>query len=488
LPHSAETTAPAPVAARRRPLILAAVMLAMFMAAVESTIVATVMPTVVAELGGFDLLSWVFAAYLLTQAVTIPIYGRLADLFGRKPVFFAGAAIFLVGSTLCGLARTMLALVLFRALQGLGAGAIMPLATTIVGDVYPPPERPRIQGWLSSVWGVSAIVGPVLGAFLVRHWSWAVVCGVNLPIGALSIALFARFLRDPATTRRHAIDYLGSALLALGTAAAMLAALQFGRLGGSAASLLGAVAAGALALFLLHERRTAEPMLPLHLFRNRVILGGALGGLTIGAVMMGITAFLPTYVQGPMGGSALTAGFVLTVMSLGWSLTSPLAGRLMLRRSYRFTAAAGGAALVVGSLLLIAMRPTSGPLWAGAGAFVTGVGMGFCNTTFIVAVQASVDWQERGVATSSTLFMRILGQSLGAALFGAVLNAGLAGMGGDAIRELMARQVAGGDLGRLAEGVAAALRHVYWLAGGLSLTALLLAFLLPARLGAASGR
>jgi EmrB/QacA subfamily drug resistance transporter len=421
--------------------------------------------------------------------VTIPIYGRLADLFGRKPVFFAGAAIFLVGSTLCGLARSMVILVLFRALQGLGAGAIVPLATTIVGDIYTPEERASVQGWLSSVWGVSAVVGPVLGAFLVRHWSWAVVFWINLPIGAVSIALFALFLREPAKTRRHSIDYLGSLLLALGTGAAMLAALQFERLERAAVAGLAILAVAALAGFLLHERRTPEPMLPLRLWRHRVIAAGGFGGLAIGAVMMGVTVFLPTYVQGVMGGSALTAGFVLTVMSLGWSTSSPIAGRVMLRRSYRFADIIGGVALVAGCAILVAMNPASGPIWAGAGAITIGVGMGFCNTTFIVAVQGSVGWQERGVATSSTMFMRILGQSLGAALFGAVLNAGLGGTaGGDAIRALVSGEAPPAEVAALTHAVAVALRHVYWLAGGVAVAALLLAFALPAGLSPSTRR
>jgi MFS family permease len=230
-------------------------------------------------------------------------------------------------------------------------------------------------------------------------------------------------------------------------------------------------------------------MLPLRLWRHRVIAAGGFGGLAIGAVMMGVTVFLPTYVQGVMGGSALTAGFVLTVMSLGWSTSSPIAGRVMLRRSYRFAAIIGGVALVAGCAILVAMNPASGPIWAGAGAITIGVGMGFCNTTFIVAVQGSVGWQERGVATSSTMFMRILGQSLGAALFGAVLNAGLGGTaGGDAIRALVSGEAPPAEVAALTHAVAAALRHVYWLAGGVAVAALLLAFALPAGLSPSTRR
>ncbi len=227
----------------RRPLVLAAAMMAIFMAAVESTIVATAMPTIVSELGGFRLFSWVFTAYLLTQAVTIPIYGRLADLYGRKRVFFTGASLFLVASTLCGFARSMPMLIALRAIQGIGAGAVQPIATTIVGDIYTPSERARVQGYVSGVFGVSAIIGPALGALLVEHGSWPVVFWINLPIGAAAFVMLGLFLHERLEPRRHEVDYLGSALLALGAGALMTALVQGATLGGEAtAALLGAAA------------------------------------------------------------------------------------------------------------------------------------------------------------------------------------------------------------------------------------------------------
>ena len=210
----------------RRRLVLAAALMATFMPAVESTIVATAMPTIVADLRGFALFSWVFAAPLLTMAVTIPLYGRLADIYGRKRVFFVGTGIFLVGTTLCGFARSMVLLVLFRALQGIGSGAIQPIAATIVGDIYSPAERARVQGAISSVFGVAAIIGPALGAFLVQHVHWSVVFWVNLPVGAVSITMFALFLHEGVERREHRIDYLGGALLVLGIGALMLALVQ----------------------------------------------------------------------------------------------------------------------------------------------------------------------------------------------------------------------------------------------------------------------
>jgi len=465
-------------------------MMAIFMAAVESTIVATAMPSIVADLGGFSLFSWVFTAYLLTQAVTIPIYGRLADLYGRKPVFFAGASLFLVASALCGFARTMPVLVGLRALQGLGAGAIQPIATTIVGDIYTPAERARVQGYISGVFGVSAIVGPALGAVLVEHGSWSVVFWINLPIGLLAFIMFALFLHERLEPRPHQVDYLGSVLLALGATAVMMALVQSASLRAPVMIGLLAVATLALAVFIAHERRTAEPMLALRLWRNRFIAIGNLGGFTLGALMMGITAFLPTYVQAVLGGSASAAGLVLAVMSIAWTVGSVVGGRLMIRTSYRLTATLGGLFLVAGALALIALEPPRGLGWANAGAMFVGMGLGLCNTTFLVSVQASVGWSERGVATSSTMFMRIVGQAAGAASFGAILNLGVHRYVPDAVgvvNRLMTPALRASldpaETARLAGAVATALHEVYLGVGVFSLLAVFLALRLPSALG-----
>ncbi|MGH6945610.1 MAG: MDR family MFS transporter [Geminicoccaceae bacterium] len=461
-------------------------MTATFMAAVEATIVATAMPSIVADLGGFRLFTWVFAVYLLTQAVTIPIYGKLADLYGRKRVFFAGASLFLLGSALCGFAWGMVPLIAFRALQGLGAGAILPIATTIVGDLYEPATRGRVQGYLSSVWGVSAVIGPVLGAFLVQHLNWALVFWINLPIGGIAIALLARFLREPPARRAHRVDYAGAILLMLGAGALMLALVQAESLGAPVATTLCILALVALGALWVRERRAAEPILPLRLWRNRTIVVSNLGSLASGSVMMGVTAFLPIYVQGVMGKSPTVAGFVLTVMSLGWSAGSIAIGRLIGRVSHRWTAAAGGFALLVGTLLLIGLEPARGPLWAGTGAFVIGIGMGFTSTTFLVAIQSSVGREERGTATSSMLFLRMLGQSLGAALFGAIVNLGVdRGLPGgrhavDRLMESAQRAAMPPDeIGRLTGAIAGSLHEVYLIAGLIAAVTLVLTLALP---------
>ena len=480
---------PAAVPVRRGP-ILAACLMATFMPAVESTIVATAMPTIVADLGGFALFSWVFTLYLLTQAVSIPLYGRLADTYGRKPVFFVGAGLFLAGSALAGFAHGMVALILFRALQGLGAGGVMPIAATILGDIYTPAERAHVQGLVSSVFGVSAVVGPSLGAFLIEHLSWPVVFWVNLPIGAASLLMLALFLDEQVAPRRHRLDVAGSLLLFAAIGGLMLALVQ-----GAALPPLAwwaAVGGGAVALagLLVHETTVAEPLLPLELWRNPVIVAGSLGNCANGAVMMGVSAFLPAYVQGAMGRSPGAGGLVLGAMSVSWAFASLLGGRIMLRTSYRSTALLGGAALVAGCAMLLALSPERGPLWAAAGSFVIGIGMGFCSTTFIVSIQAAVPWAKRGAATSSAMFLRFVGQALGAAGCGAVLNATLRAHGGPESEQLADRvldaaqraRMTPGELARMVGLLAHGLHNAYLLATALAVVSLALAWLIPRRL------
>jgi EmrB/QacA subfamily drug resistance transporter len=469
--------------------VLAACIMATFMAAVESTIVATAMPTIVAELGGFKLFSWVFAVYLLSQAVAIPVYGRLADLYGRKRVFHLGAGLFLVGSTLSGFAPTMAWLVVFRALQGLGAGGVQPIAMTICGDIYTPSERARVQGLISSVFGVAAVAGPSLGAFLVEHVGWRTVFWVNLPIGAAAIIMISVFLHETIQPRAHRVDYLGSLLMMLAIGALMLTLVQGSFLPPLITWSAGTVGVLGLVLLMLHEARIPEPMLPLELWRDRVIVIGSLGGGLAGAVMMGVSAFLPTYVQGALGRSPLTAGLVLGCMSVTWAFASIFGGRLMVRTTYRLAAVLGALSLLAGSLLLVAMTPERGVPWASTASLVMGVGMGLCNTAFIVSIQAAVPWAKRGAATSSCLFLRFIGQALGAASFGAVLNATIAHRAPQAVglvnRLLEAgsrRTLADAMRERLIDVVSAGLHNAYWLAVGMSVLTLALVLRLPARL------
>ncbi|WP_349410314.1 MDR family MFS transporter [Pseudalkalibacillus sp. SCS-8] len=408
-----------------RPLVLAAVILAMFMAAIEGTIVSTAMPSIVADLGGFRLYSWVFSAYLLMQAVTILIYGKLSDLFGRKPVFTFGVSMFMIGSFLCGLAETMEALVLFRFIQGLGAGAVMPIATTIVGDMYTMEERAKIQGYLASVWGISAVIGPALGGFIVLYWNWSWVFWLNIPLGILAILGTLLFLHEDVEKKKHNIDYLGAFLIFAAVSSLMFALIQggvafpwtswqiFGLFGFSVISVV---------FFILQEKRAQEPTMPLSIWQDRSITIANLASLTSGAILFGISSFLPAYVQGVMEESPLVAGFTLTTMSIGWPIASTLAGKLIIKWGFRTVAVGGGIALVIGSVFFMMLDPSKGPIWAGIGSFIIGVGMGLSTTTFIVSIQSAVDWKKRGVATASNMFMRILGSAIGATLLGGVLN------------------------------------------------------------------
>jgi EmrB/QacA subfamily drug resistance transporter len=487
---AATTIADPPLA--RRPLILAACMAASFMAAVEATIIATVMPSIANSLGGFDLFAWVFSSYMLAQAATIPVYGRLADIYGRRKVFFAGAGLFLLGSTLCGFSHSMLQLVVFRAMQGLGAGGVQPIANTIVGDIYNPAERARVQGMLSGVFGVAAVIGPSLGAFIVQYGAWPLVFWVNLPIGALAIGMIAWFLPEHVQSRHHRIDYKGSLLLILAIGMLMLL-VQRTTPGLVALAVFAATFLLAGAALVAHERLIAEPMLPLELWRNPVIVSSSIGSLVTGTLMMGVTAYLPTYLQGIMGHGTNVSAVILALMAVVWVLGSATAGLCLPHTSYRRIAMIGAVLLISGAAVLLGMTPTCAPAWAGAGAVLIGVGMGFCNTTFMVSVQTSVAWRQRGAATSSIMFLRFLGQSLGAAIFGGVLTASLADRTADAagvLEQLMdpVRRaiLAAADLAWLTEATATAMRHAYMLTGTLAILALLLALTYPVGLGPAS--
>lgn len=408
-----------------RTLVFTALILAMFMSAIEGTIVATAMPSIAAELGGFSLYSWVFSSFLLVQAVSIPVFGKLSDVLGRKPVFIAGVVVFLAGSVACGLATSMGMLVVFRFLQGLGAGAVQPITTTLVGDLYSLEERGRIQGYISGVWGVSSIAGPLVGGLVVHGIGWEWIFWINVPLGIATVALIALYLHEDLSRERRPIDYPGAMLLLLTVGPLMLALTQASAWSGAlvAGLLLVAVAGGAL--FLRQERRAADPLMHVELWTNALIRNGNFATLTSGILMIGVVTFLPTFVQGVLGGTPLEAGFALSAMTLGWPLAAFFVGSRIAREGIRRYVRWGGAALLVGTVTIAAFAE-QGALVAGIGSFVLGVGMGLVNSTLIVAIQSSVPWAIRGVATASNMLMRILGSALGAALFGGLLNHGMA--------------------------------------------------------------
>ena len=461
-----------------RTVVLASIMLAMFMAAIEGTIVATAIPSIVGDLGGFSLFSWVFSSFLLAQAVTIPIYGKLADLYGRKPVFTFGVVIFLIGSVLCGFAKTMTMLILFRFVQGFGAGAVQPIATTIVGDIFSMTERARIQGYISSVWGVSSIIGPALGAFFVQYVRWSWIFWVNIPIGVFAVAGILLFLGETVDKKEHKIDYIGSALIFISISALMVVFIQAGTVwpwfSAPVIILLGVFFAGVY-LFIFQEKRAAEPIMPLGIWKDSLIMVSNLATLTTGVLLIGISSFLPSYIQRVMEKPPIIAGFTLAFMTMGWTIAAILAGKVMFKFGFRRIAIVGGIWILVGSIFFVTLSPEKGWLWAGVGSFLIGIGMGLTRTVFIVGIQNSVKWEMRGVATASNMFMNILGNTMGAAILGGILNIKLAsylkrvrgqGLNVDVINVLLdpvkRSTLSHGVLNTMTTGLALSLKYVYW--------------------------
>jgi EmrB/QacA subfamily drug resistance transporter len=418
----------APVQGRGK--ILAALMAATGLAALDATVVATAIPSIVGDLGGFSHFPWVFSIYLLTQAVSVPIYGRLSDLFGRKPILFFAIGVFLVGSVLCGVAWSMVTLIVFRGIQGIGAGGIIPLTSTIVGDIYTPAERGRAQGLISGVWGTAAVLGPAIGGLLSQYASWRWIFFINLPIGIVSIVMLQAYLRESVERRQHRIDFEGAAALTVGLSLLILALLE-GGVGWAWSSPrsfgLFATAGVMLAIFVLIERRAREPILPPWLFSHRIFVAGNVATIALGAVLIGQTSYVPTFAQGVLGVGPVLAGFALCGYALGWAVSASIAPRIYVRTSYRATALLGGAIMTGGCLLLAVSIHRHSPLWHVALAtIVTGVGLGFVSTAVIVGIQSSVGWSRRGVVTGANLFMRSLGAAVGVAVFGAIANTTLA--------------------------------------------------------------
>ena len=408
-----------------RPLTVVALLLAMFLAALEMTVVSTAMPTAVGDLGGIHLYAWVFAAYMLTATVTLPIYGKLADLYGRKPVMLAGIALFLCGSFLCGHAGSMYTLILFRAIQGLGAGAIQPIAMTIVGDLFDVHQRARIQGVLGAVWGLAGLIGPILGGAIVLWLSWRWVFYVNIPLGLGCAAALILAYHEKVERRDHRLDVAGAALLSITVVLALLAA----RSREEGLGFLPA-AAVALALFLWTERRADEPLFPLDLFSRRVMAVASATGALVGAAMISVVTFVPLYVQSVLAGSPTDAGTAIAPIAIGWPISSTLAGRLLPRTGYKALIRGGLALTFFAALGLSFLLRPGADLWSlRLAMFFYGLGLGFANTPLIIAVQSSVPWKQRGVATASTMFSRSIGGTLSVGVLGGVLAAALAAGG-----------------------------------------------------------
>ena len=410
--------------------ILIALMLSTGLVAIDATIVATAVPSIVGEIGGFASFPWLFSAYLLAQAVSVPVYAKLSDMTGRKPIILTGIGLFLLGSILCGIAWSMPALIAFRVVQGLGAGAVQPMAVTIAGDIYSLAERAKVQGYLASVWAVSSVVGPTLGGVFASLGFWRGIFLVNVPLCLLAGWMLVRTFHERIERTRHRVDYLGAALLTGSLSLIILGALQGGQAWAwdSPASIaVFAIGAVLFAVFLVVERRAAEPVLPPWIVQRRLLATTALIAFGVGAVMLGLTSYVPTFLEGTLSTSPILAGLALAALTLGWPISASQSGRLYLRIGFQATALIGITVTVIGAAILAATAATPSIVLVAVSCFVAGLGLGLVATPTLIAAQSSVEWNERGVVTGTNLFARSIGSALGVAVFGAVANAVYAG-------------------------------------------------------------
>jgi len=414
---------------RRRRVVTAGVMLGMFLAALEATVVGTAMPTVIASLGGLDRYSWVFSAYLLTSTVTVPVWGRLSDLYGRRVFYLIGVAFFLVGSALSGASQSITQLIVFRGIQGLGAGALIPLSMTINGDIYTFRERTRMQGLFSGVWGLASILGPLAGGFITDHISWRWVFYINIPFGLAGAVVVGIALVEPKRIGRPIIDYAGAAWLTIAITLLLLVLVESGDPTIWRNPLTLVAVAGILifsSLFVWTERRAHEPIVPFSLFRNRIIAVGSITAFMVGAAMFGALSFIPLFVQGTLGGTATEAGALLTPFLLGWVTMSVVGGRLMFRIGYRPTIIAGLVVLVASFAVLTTFGGSTSRAWLIGDILAMGIGMGLVMFALLITVQNSVGRSQLGIATSLNQFSRSIGQTVGVAIMGTVMTISLA--------------------------------------------------------------
>jgi EmrB/QacA subfamily drug resistance transporter len=439
-PSTEEQHEPGEVGRRRRLIIIGALLLGMLLAALDQTIVATALPTIAGDLHGLSHLSWVITAYLLASTVSTPLWGKLGDLYGRKTFFEASIVIFLIGSALAGLSHTILELIAFRAVQGIGGGGLLTGAQTIVADVVPARERGRYQGLFGSVFGVTSVLGPLIGGFFVDNLSWRWVFYVNIPIGIVALAVVVAVLPGHLRRAQHKIDYLGTALLA-GSATSLVLLTSLGgntyAWGSAPTYILGALAVVLGAAFIWAESRAAEPVIPLRLFRNRVFSAASAVGFVVGFALFGAIAYLPQYMQIVKGVSPTVSGLRLLPLMVGLLATSITTGRLVSKWGrYRIFPIIGTAVMTLGLYLLSHLGVTTSVWLSSLYMLILGAGIGASLQVLVVAVQNAVSYNDLGAATGGTTFFRSIGGSFGTAIFGAVFSNVLAGDLADALHGL----------------------------------------------------
>ena len=414
---------------RRRTPVLVALLLVTAMAALEGTIVSTAMPTIIGDLSGLPLYSWVFSIYLLTSTVTMPLYGRLADLHGRRRVLLVAIVLFLAGAAACAAARSMPALIGARALQGLGAGGVMPIALTVSGDLFSLRERARVQGLFSGIWGASALIGPMMGAALTLTFGWRSIFWAIVPLGAIAFALVFTQMRETRARRPEPFDLAGGLTLALAITALLFATLQRSGgvgLGAGARAALLVLGVGAVLVFARLQGRTEHPLVPPVLFARRETAAPYVAGALLGTTIFGVDTFVPLFVQGARGGTAAAAGAVVTPIVLFWALSAALAARAVVAFGFRQTARIGAALILAGFASLVACAMAdAGVAWISAACVLIGAGLGPSSISQVLAIQAATHERERGVATALVPFSRTVGGALGVGALGALLAAGL---------------------------------------------------------------
>jgi len=494
------------MSSRRRWAVTVGVMTGMFIAALEATVVGTAMPTVIASLGGLNHYSWVFSAYLVTSTVTVPVWGKLSDLYGRRLLYQIGIIIFLIGTLLSGMSGSMTQLIIFRAVQGLGASALVPLGLTIIGDIFTLQERAKMQAYFSGVWGLSSLVGPIVGGIITDQISWRWVFFINLPIGIVAALIIGFALKEPERHEKPSINYAGAGLLMVAISLLMLATVEGGTSPSTLFSpeniLIFAVAVILLLLFVLIEKRAADPLIPFKLFKNRTVSVSVGAGFLAGVAMFGAISFIPLFAQGALGSTATEAGSLLTPLMLSWVLMSVIGGRMLLKVGYRSISIVGFVILTVGFIFLALFQRETARFWLYLDLVLVGAGLGLTMFTLLIAVQQAVQRSQLGVATSLNQFSRAIGGAFGVAIMGAFLTAGLAAQLNNAAQSgtafLTVEQAAEfasnpnalidpqakanlpiETLNILQEAMAASIHRVFWIGAILSGLALLVAFFLP---------